>query len=82
MSHMISGFDRSSLFQCQSDQPVCMVCHKQRNVQYVIIEFQIIKRKPDTELYLIREQFFDFLRLLLPVFVPDFTSTGNISFSR
>ncbi len=32
-----------------------LVCHKQRDIQYIIIQLQIIQRKTNTELNLIRE---------------------------
>ena len=69
-------------FQCQSNQPVCLICHEQRDIQHIIVQFQIIQRETDTELDLVREQFLEFLEILLVVLVSDLTSTWKISFSR
>ena len=49
------------LFQCQSNQPIHLVSHEQRNVQHIIVQLQIVQREPHTELDLIREQFLEFL---------------------
>ena len=54
----------SPLFQCQSYQSVRLVSHKQRNVQHVIIQLQIIQREPHPEPDLIREQFLEFFQAL------------------
>ena len=48
-----------SLLQCQSNQPICLVSHKQRDIQNIVIQFQIVQREPDPELDLIRKQFLE-----------------------
>ena len=32
--------------QRQTDQPICLIGHKQRNIQHIIIQLQIVQRKP------------------------------------
>ena len=49
------------LFQRQPNQTICLVGHEQRNVQYIIIQFEIIKREADAKFYFVREQLFEFL---------------------
>ena len=41
-----------------------MISHEQRDVQYIIIQLQIIQREPHTELDLIREQLLKLLEAL------------------
>ena len=41
-----------------------MVCHEQWNIQYIIVQLQIIQREPYTELHLIWEQLLEFLETL------------------
>ena len=57
----LSGVSATFLLQCYPNQPICLVSHKQRNVQHIIIQLQVIQREPDPEFDLIREQFFEFL---------------------
>src|SRR5699024_9248627 len=42
--------------------PVCLIRHKQRDIQYIAVQFQIIQRKTNTELDLIRKQLLEFLQ--------------------
>ena len=54
--HSISKHNTpAELFQCQSNQPVCMVRHKQRNIQHIPVQLQIIQGEAEPELDLIRE---------------------------
>ena len=48
--------------QRQTDQPICLIGHKQRNIQHIIIQLQIVQRKPYAKFDLIREQFFEFFQ--------------------
>ncbi len=50
-----------SLFQCQSNQAIRLVSHKQRNVQHIIVQLQIVQREPHTKFDLIRKQLLEFL---------------------
>ena len=43
-------------FQRQSDQPISLICHKQRDVQHIVIQLQIVQRESHTEPDLLREQ--------------------------
>lgn len=52
------------MFQRQPNQSICLVGHEQRNVQHIIIQFEIIKREPDAKFYFVREQLFKFLQAL------------------
>ena len=58
------------LLQGQPDQSICLISHEQRNVQHVIIQFQIIQGEADPQLDLVRKQFFEFFEAL----------AGNIGF--
>ena len=40
--------------QCQPNQPVRLVRHKQGDIQHIPIQLQIIQREPHTELHLVR----------------------------
>ena len=48
------------LLQRQPDQPVCLICHEQRNIQHIIIQLQIVQGEAHAELYLPREQLLEF----------------------
>ena len=52
------------MLQCQPNQPIGLICHEQRNVQHIIIQFHIIQGEAYTELDLIWEQFLEFLEAL------------------
>ena len=52
-THCVCVYSFLSLLQCQPDQPVGLICHKQRNVQHIIIQLEVIQRKADTQLYFI-----------------------------
>ena len=52
------------MFQRQPNQSICLVGHEQRNVQHIIIQFEIIKREPDVKFYFVREQLFKFFQAL------------------
>ena len=52
------------MFQRQPNQSICLVGHEQRNVQHIIIQFEIIKREPDAKFYFVREQLFKCLQAL------------------
>ena len=54
------------LLQGQPDQSICLISHEQRNVQHVIIQFQIIQGEADPQLDLVRKQFFEFFEALNP----------------
>ena len=45
--------------QRKPDQAVGLVCHKQRDIQNVPVQFQVIQRKTDAQLYLVRKQFLE-----------------------
>ena len=38
------------LFQCQSNKSICLIRHRQRNIQQIIIQFEIIQRKTNAKL--------------------------------
>ena len=52
------------MFQRQSNQPVGLICHKQWNIQDIIIKLQIIQRESNTEFDLVREQLLELLKAL------------------
>jgi len=52
------------MFQRQSNQPVGLICHKQWNIQHIIIKLQIIQRESNTEFDLVREQLLELLKAL------------------
>ena len=37
-----------------------MVCHEQRDIQEVAVQFQIFQREPHSQLYLVSEQLLEF----------------------
>ena len=49
-----------SLIQCKPHQSLCLIGHKQRDVQYVIVQPQVIQGETDAEFDFIREQFLGF----------------------
>lgn len=73
---------RLSFFQCQPNQPICLICHEQRNVQHIIIQFQIVQWKSYTEFDLIREQFFGLFKAFTGNISLRLDLRGEISFSR
>lgn len=48
------------LIQCKPHQPVCLISHKQRDVQYIIVQPQVIQGEADAEPDFIREQILGF----------------------
>ena len=49
-----------SLIQCKPHQPVCLIGHKQRDVQYITVQPQVIQEETDAEFDFIREQLLGF----------------------
>ena len=49
------------LFQCQPNQSFRLICHEQRDIQHIIVQFQIVQRESDAEFNLIMEQFLELL---------------------
>lgn len=41
-----------------------MVSHEQRNIKYILIKLEIVKRKTQQEFYLIREKLLEFFERL------------------
>ena len=58
------GHSSVFMFQRQSNQPVGLICHKQWNIQHIIIKLQVIQRESNTEFDLVREQLLELLKAL------------------
>ena len=68
-SYVASHFSASNisqqllfLLQGQPNQPICLISHKQWNVQHIIIQLQVIQGKAHAKLNLIWKQLFEFLQ--------------------
>lgn len=48
--------------QGKAYQLVCVVSHEQWDIKHIIIQFQVIKREPYTEVHLIRELFLELFK--------------------
>lgn len=49
-----------SMIQCKSHQSLWLIGHKQRDVQYITVQPQVIQEETDAEFDFIREQLFGF----------------------